>query len=310
MGLAGVEAEEDARTSKRTSTTPTITSQSPASAPTPPQMANDAKKSTGSSAIYSYDATDDLASASADSKYSPFIDLCKRRFLWYYDVYVASIDKAAAKSKPKTVFDTTNFEYPGNELRGTFDFPDLSKRIIRVRQAIDSETLGWAELGLRGTGVASSTRAGLLNRLVQAQTAATESQNARYDISMLDDNPFVWVLTLFGKPESNLEGAIISIEIRFPPTFPDEQPRVSVQTPLFHHRISSTGGILCYKAQDLQNPISHVTGIIEALEDEQPRFDPRTLVNMEASKLLWGDEQQKKTYGRKLRRSVQDSLEL
>ena len=54
---------------------------------------------------------------------------------------------------------------------------------------------------------------------------------------------------------------------------------------------------------------SHIEGIVEAIEQESPRYDPRTLVNLEASKLLWGDDASKKIYNRKLRRSAQESSE-
>ena len=54
---------------------------------------------------------------------------------------------------------------------------------------------------------------------------------------------------------------------------------------------------------------SHLKAIIAAIEDVEPRFDPRAVVNPEAAKLLWGSEADKKTYFRKLRRSAQDSME-
>ena len=54
---------------------------------------------------------------------------------------------------------------------------------------------------------------------------------------------------------------------------------------------------------------SHVEAIIDALEEERPPYDPRTMVNPEASKLFWGSEADKKLYSRKLRRAVQKSTE-
>ena len=106
---------------------------------------------------------------------------------------------------------------------------------------------------------------------------------------------------------TNLDGGIIHTEIVFSVRFPEEQPRVVVKTKLFHHRISATGGDLCYFPDRSTEPSGHIEAIVSAIEEENPRYDPRTLVNLEASDLLWGGEEKRKVYTRKLRRSAQDS---
>ena len=58
-------------------------------------------------------------------------------------------------------------------------------------------------------------------------------------------NPFVWNLTLFGKPMTNLDGGIWNISLGIPPNFPDVQPRVRFESKIFHHRVSKDG-VLCY----------------------------------------------------------------
>jgi len=40
------------------------------------------------------------------------------------------------------------------------------------------------------------------------------------------------------------------------------------------------------------------------LEEERPPYDPRMAVNIEASKLYWGTEADRKEYNKKLRRFV------
>jgi ubiquitin-conjugating enzyme E2 Z len=84
---------------------------------------------------------------------------------------------------------------------------------------------------------------------------------------------------------------------------------VVFETKLFHHRIG-TDGVLCYFPKRPEELQSHVDAIIEAVEDEHPPYDPRTLVNLEASKLFWGSEADKKQYNKLLRRAVQRSLEM
>lgn len=53
----------------------------------------------------------------------------------------------------------------------------------------------------------------------------------------------------------------------------------------------------------------HIEAIVEALEEESAPYDPRTTVNPEASKLFWGSTEDRKSYNRALRRSVQKSVE-
>jgi len=125
---------------------------------------------------------------------------------------------------------------------------------------------------------------------------------------LVEDNPFVWNVTYFGRPMTNLDGGLFNIKIFFSPRFPEEQPRARFETELFHHRIG-TDGTPCYTAKRADDAKSHIEAILEALEEVSPPYDPRTMVNPEASKLFWGSIDDKKTYNRKLRRAVQRSME-
>ncbi|KAI6876825.1 hypothetical protein KC334_g18009 [Hortaea werneckii] len=91
-----------------------------------------------------------------------------------------------------------------------------------------------------------------------------------------------------------------------PPTFPTVQPRLKVETPIFHHRVSSTG-VLCYFPKKEDDIGSHIEAIVRTIQEEEPRFDPRTVVNPEAFSLYWGGQEKRKVYNRKLRRSAQES---
>jgi ubiquitin-conjugating enzyme E2 Z len=116
------------------------------------------------------------------------------------------------------------------------------------------------------------------------------------------------VITYFGRPMTNLDGGLFRIKLCFSPRFPEEHPRAKFETQLFHHRIA-TDGTPCYTPRRAEDPKSHIEAIIEALEEEHPPYDPRTMVNPEAAKLFWGSAEDKKLYNRKLRRAVQRSTE-
>ncbi|KAI9829889.1 MAG: hypothetical protein M1826_005311 [Phylliscum demangeonii] len=240
--------------------------------------------------------------------FEPFKDLCKRRFLWYYSSYLQTIAENGPKVKEDQNFDRMPFESHGNGMEGKFRYGELERRLQAIRATLEQETEGWARDGLeckrRETGIAAN----LQRQFEQAVEAYKQDGSVTLDIELADDNPFVWRLTYFGRPMTNLDGGLFRIKVCFSPRFPDEQPRVKFETPLFHHRISDDG-VVCYFARRVEDAKSHIEAIIEALEEESPPYDPRAMVNPTAAKLYWGTPEQRKEYNRKLRRAVQRSVE-
>ncbi|KAF2400455.1 UBC-like protein [Trichodelitschia bisporula] len=241
-------------------------------------------------------------------EWEPFKDKCKLRCLWYFQSYMNSINDGMAKHKDGTRFERMPFEGHGNQMDGQFMYSQLKKRLLVVREKLDEETALWAGEGLIAVQK-ELTIANNIKRQYEQTVELFKRLDSPLDIELIDDNPFVWILTLVGQPMTNLDAGIVRIRMHISPNFPEEQPRVVVLTPLFHHRISSSGQLCYFTTRDSSNLASHVQAIITAIEDENPAYDPRTLVNPEAAKLLWGSPEDKKTYNRRLRRSVQDSLE-
>lgn len=241
--------------------------------------------------------------------FEPFRDLCKRRFLWYYGSYIISIDTAEKVRVSGEDFKTMPFEGGGNGMSGKFHYVELRRRLQRIRQVLDDETARWAAEGMVHVKRETTCAAHLRRHYEQLVEVYKKNEMVTLDIDLAHtNNPFVWLLTYFGRPMTQLDGGMFKIRLSISPRFPDEQPRVIFETPLFHHRIAKDG-VVCYfpkRADDLQ---SHVEAIVDAIEDEHPLYDPRTLVNPEASKLFWGSEADKKSYNRQLRRSVQRSME-
>ena len=240
--------------------------------------------------------------------FEPFKDLIKRRFLWYYDSYLLAISKAKLEVRDDESFRRMPFECPGNGMEGKFNYTELERRIKLIKVTLDKETASWAEEGLasreKETGVASN----LQRQYEQVVESYKRNKNVTLDISLVDGNPFVWSITYFGRPMTNLDGGLFRIKMFFSPRFPEEQPRARFETQLFHHRIA-LDGTPCYTSKRVEDVKQHIEAIIEALEEESPPYDPRTLVNPEAAKLYWGSEEDKKMYNRKLRRAVQRSME-
>lgn len=245
-----------------------------------------------------------------NAMFEPFKDLCKRRFLWYYSSYMKTIEEVEKNHSVGEKFVIMPFEGGGNTMDGRFDYPSLKKRLVLIRQVLDAETTRWAAEGEVLVRRENSLPSQLERQRRQLIEAYKKRPGITLDIDLEDPkNPFVWTLMYYGRPMTQLDGGMFRIRVAISPRFPDEQPRAFFETKLFHHRISPDG-VLCYfpkRAEDLQ---SHIDGIIEVIEEEHPPYDPRTLVNPEASKLFWGDEADKKQYNRFLRRTVNRSMEM
>lgn len=239
--------------------------------------------------------------------FEPFRDLCKRRFLWYYDSYLLAIEKAKAEVTDGQAFTRMPFECPGNGMDGKFGYTELERRLKLIKKQLDAETTRWAEEGAhqakRDTGLAANLR----RQFEQVVEAYKRDQTVTLNIELVEDNPFVWRITYIGRPMTNLDGGLFSILLSFSPRSPEEQPRARFETPLFHHRIAKDGTPSYFsKGEDAK---SHIESIISALEEEDPPYDPRRLVNPEAGKLYWGSPADRKIYNRRLRRAVQRSSE-
>ena len=221
-----------------------------------------------------------------------------------------AISEVEANHQVGEKFLTMPFESPGNMMPGIFDYLSLKRRLILIREVLDKETARWAEDGAYLFKRESSFAASISRQ----RSLLVESYKTRHNLTLDVDfesprNPFVWIITYYGRPMTQLDGGVFRIRMTICPRFPDEQPRVVFETKLFHHRIG-TDGVLCYFPKKPDELGSHIDAIIAAIEEESPPYDPRTLVNLEASRLFWnGGEQGKKTYNRTLRRSVQASLE-
>ncbi|TVY48647.1 Ubiquitin-conjugating enzyme E2 Z [Lachnellula occidentalis] len=240
--------------------------------------------------------------------FDPFKDLCKRRFLWYYDSYLLAISKAKTEVKDGQAFTRMPFECTGNTMEGKFNYTELERRLRLIKKTLDAETARWAEEGLVLLKKETTAAANLQRQYEQVVEAYKRDKKVTLDIELVDKNPFVWSITYIGRPMTNLDGGLFHIILCFSPRFPEEQPRAKFETTLFHHRIA-LDGTPCYNTKRAEDAKSHVQAIIEALEEESPPYDPRTLVNPEAAKLFWGSEEDKKMYNRKLRRAVQRSTE-
>lgn len=244
-----------------------------------------------------------------NANFEPFKDVCKRRFLWYYDSYLAAVQKGKAEIKDNTPFTRMPFEGSSNSMEGKFNYSELERRLNNIKLALDQEEKQWAIDGLEACRQETTVAVNLKHQYEQV-VQAFKRQDLPHDVQLEDGNPFVWAVTYFGRPMTNLDGGLFRIKVNFSPRFPEDQPRVRFETKIFHHRIAKDG-TTCYfpnssRKEDVQ---THIEAIFATLEEEEPAYDPRTLINLEAHKLYWDGADSRKMYNRRLRRSVQQSTE-
>ncbi|KAG8530741.1 uncharacterized protein KY384_004098 [Bacidia gigantensis] len=240
--------------------------------------------------------------------YEPFNDLCKRRFLWYYDTYMATIAEGQKSIKPDQDFVQMPFEGGGNTMGGKFYYPELKRRMELIQAVLTREVEYWAREGALEVRKDTSVASMMGRQFHQIKESYKKNDVVTLDMELIDQNPFMWRLIFFGRPMTNLEGGMFKIKIAFSKRFPDELPRVIFETKIYHHRVTKDG-ILCYIPKRQDDVKSHIDAVVEAIEDADTPYDPRTLVHPEASKLYWGSADEKKLYNRQLRRSVQRSME-
>ncbi|EPS31580.1 hypothetical protein PDE_06535 [Penicillium oxalicum 114-2] len=241
---------------------------------------------------------------------SPFLDMLKRRFLWYLESYKMAIDKGLKdhRSPKGGRFTLMSFEYGSNAMKGRWDYEDLKMRIERLETQIMDEIHSWPRRGLeaerQGACIAVRLRA-QFEKLVPELTERTEGMVC---LELVDNNPFLWRLIYHGRPMTQYDGGVLKAKIYISPNHPAEQPRVFLETPLYHVRVSPQNALI-YLPLETENIGQHIDGIISSLEEERPPVNPLMTVNPAASALCWGSPQEQRQYRRNLRRSVEATLE-
>ena len=247
-----------------------------------------------------------------DDMWEPFEDLCKRRFLWYYSSYHRSIEKSIKEHgdlvKDGKKFPTMPFEFGNNQMSGNFGYTSLKLRLERVKRLLDEEAEQWITDGAESLKKEKPNALTMQNELASMPQHFREKSDTMLDFEAVDGNPYHWKIIIFGSPMTNLDEGIFDMRVVFSPRFPEEQPRVTIKTPIFHHRVSPDG-VLCYSVKKPENIKSHIEAAIQAVVGDTTCPDAWTVVHPEASELLWGNDEQKKQYNRRLRRSAQQSSE-
>ncbi|KAK9458311.1 ubiquitin-conjugating enzyme/RWD-like protein [Dipodascopsis uninucleata] len=237
-----------------------------------------------------------------------FEDPTKLLFRYYYDHYVESIESEAKQIKEGKNFEIMPFESRGNQMAGKYIYKDLLKRLTIIKMLIDDEPRRWAVEGLKAWKTEDGVAVNLDAQFYQNKAHLEKKYNGTVMLELVDSNPFSWSLTYVGRPMTKLDGGLFRICFSMSPRFPEEQPRVIFETPIFHVHVTRDG-VPYYKAKRNEDIGSHIGAIIDLLELEEMLPDPRSWMNSNAAQLYFGTEAQKREYRQKFRRAVQRSAE-
>ena len=133
-----------------------------------------------------------LSDLESPVNFEPFKDLCKRRFMWYYDTYLTSIAAERQKVTDGQPFVRMPFEHSGNVMEGKFLYSELERRLKFVWEMLDKETEGWATEGKILIAKESGVAANLQRQYEQTVEHYKRSDSVTLDITLRDNNPFVW----------------------------------------------------------------------------------------------------------------------
>jgi len=149
----------------------------------------------------------------------------------------------------------------------------------------------------------SSAALRLMSDLKQITQEPPEGASAS---PLSENNLFVWGATIFGPEDTPWEGGIFSLRMTFPETYPDKAPKVRFITEIYHPNVYPDGTLCLDIIQDKWSPIYSVSTILTSIQSLLTDPNPNSPANPEAAGLYSAD---KKAYNRRVRQSVQKSLE-
>ncbi|OZJ06452.1 hypothetical protein BZG36_00613 [Bifiguratus adelaidae] len=202
-----------------------------------------------------------------------FEDLSKRLFLLYYDNYKRAAIAGLSKGTDEKPFFMARFEGSGNQMSGNFDYKSILNRLDRIFRQLEEETKSWIQQSKERNVCESLTASNLRAQYEEIKEGKGDSDLSGVgDVYLVDDNPFIWEVIIFGKPMTHYDGGLFKCRLVFNQAFPTVQPRVQFVTPMFHPHISKEG-FPYYKPRRSEDVKSHVDAVAHLLHTD-PRPDP------------------------------------
>mmetsp|Transcript_19406 Transcript_19406/g.21581 ORF Transcript_19406/g.21581 Transcript_19406/m.21581 type:complete len:159 (+) Transcript_19406:32-508(+) len=122
-----------------------------------------------------------------------------------------------------------------------------------------------------------------------------------------EDNMFIWNATIFGPDETEWEGGILPLILKFPEEYPSKPPKVRFTVPIFHPNVYNDGSICLDIIQDKWRPIYTVNTILLSIQSLLTDPNPASPANPMAAKIFSDNVRE---YKKRVRKFVQTSMGL
>ncbi|KAI9592779.1 ubiquitin-conjugating enzyme/RWD-like protein [Syncephalis fuscata] len=233
-----------------------------------------------------------------------FADISKRLFLWHFNAYLAICEAESRLIEDRSPFQMMPFESKHNGMSGIFNYSQLVERLLNIKRILLKEQCTWEEQSKEWIKDECGTGDNLRGQL---QQIINSNSLEGMELSLEDDNPYIWNVSIFGKPMTNYDGGFFQLKLVFHKDFPEVWPRAVFRTPVYHCHVTEDG-IPYYRVKREKDLKEHLQQIA-ALFAEDPSPNPATHVNTKAAALYFGTADERRQYARSARRCAARSVE-
>ncbi|MDP2434160.1 MAG: ubiquitin-conjugating enzyme E2 [archaeon] len=104
-----------------------------------------------------------------------------------------------------------------------------------------------------------------------------------------DQGLFHWHAIIFGPDDTQWEGGIFQLDMRFDHEYPTKPPTIKFVTPIFHPNVYGDGSICLDILQNQWSPIYTITAILQSIRSLLTDPNPASPANAEAAKIFRED---------------------
>lgn len=248
----------------------------------------------------------------------------RQLFLMYYDRYISECMRMATgepNAREGTEFKMMPFECRTNGMTGTFQWSKIKTRLSCVREMLMHEVETWKLQGAEQTLMLKESHDAAVNscvhHLLQQEERIKREVPAGASIGIDPTNACIWTATLFGPADGYWDGGMFTVELIFPPDFPDAPPVVRFLTPIVHPQINQQGvpylrALIMWPYAELrERSIATVMRQLVELLAHEPSPEPATHINPEAAALYFSrSDEERNEYKRRVKRCVQRSMDM
>ena len=260
--------------------------------------------------------------ASTNGVHPVFGNVRKTFFLMYAERYLAECKRMSERKdlKDGTSFKMMPFECPSNGIAGSFQWTKIRNRLEAIRAQLLASVEEWRRSGAEQTALLREKHDASVNSCIhhlrqQEERIKSEAPDGA-SIGPAPSNTCVWEALIIGPAETLWDGGMFSVELVFPPDFPESPPYVRFLTPIFHPQISPAGVpylrtlIMWHCCEAKDRTLGGLLHSLVHLLASDPSPEPATHLNLDAAALHFSrSDDDRKEYKKEVKKRVQRSVD-